>query len=443
MRSLRTRIFLPLSVTLALGAGCVDIESDDSSQETQSSPLTHAESSEQIKMISDTHYIKLLPKGVETPKHMKEGAITWEYQGQAEFVLEPKAYAMREFIDEPEKPLSADYWIDDILGSERIDELGRLWIAVEVDRGAAKEMFSAYDQAVEETVGLEDAKLLDPSIPEYVEKSESMLTRGMEEPLTWFTSDCDGDGGIDRFRWDSDDRLESANLLNTRQRKVMRIQIGNGGLCSGTMVDDEWLLTAAHCVTDANGYNRNLNDFVVCTYGNYQSSAQCFSVVDRVVASGWSSGQNMEDDYAVLKLSSSPGVGWMAISSASNGTLESNPVNNVGFPGTNKGPVCSSTSESSTVPFFFVGGGFRSLTASTQYRSQGELFNATTNLVKTRVDLAKGHSGGPFFYYPSGCCGAHYLTGVATAYKKPTVGNAYTGGPKGPKIRNWVTINTP
>ena len=442
MSSLRTKILLTLGATLVLVTGCVEEESPDSSQ-TRSNPLSHAESSDQIKMISDTHYIKLLPEGVETPKQVKEGAILWEYQGQVEFVLEPKAHTRREVVDEPEKPLSADYWIEDILGSERIDELGRLWIAVEVDRDAAKEMFTAYDQAVEETVGLEDASLLDPNLPEYVEENESMFTKSMQEMLTWFLSDCDGNGGLDRFRWDSDDRVESANLMNVRQRKVMRIQIGNNGLCSGTMVDDEWLLTAAHCVTDDFGNNLNLSDFVVCTYGNYQSSAQCFSVVERVVASGWSSGQKMEDDYAVLKLSASPGVGWMAISSASNGTLESNPVNNVGFPGTNKGPVCSSTFESSVNSFFLVGGTFRSLTASTQYRSQGELFNATTNLVKTRVDLAKGHSGGPFFYYPSGCCGSHFLTGVVSAYKNPTVGNAYTGGPKGPKIRNWVTLNTP
>ena len=443
MRSLRTKTLLTLSAAIAIGAGCIDVDSEDSSQETQSSALTYDKPSEPIKMVSDTHYIKPLPEGTKTPKLMKEGAITWEYQGQAEFVLEPKAYAAREFEDEPEKLLSPEFWIDDILGSERIDDLGRLWIAVDIDRDAAKMMFEEYEQAVARTVGLEEAALLDPNIPEYVEESEFKSTRGVEEQLTWYTSDCDGNGEDDRFRWDSDDRVESANPLNTRQKKVMRIQIGNGGLCSGTMVDDQWLLTAAHCVTDANGNNLSLSSFAVCTHGNYQSSAECFNVTSRVVASGWSSGQNIKDDYAVLKLNASPGVGWMAISSASNGTLESNPVNNLGYPGTNKGPVCTSTTETPINSWMLIGGAFRLLDASTQYRSQGELFNATTNIVKTRVDLAKGHSGGPFFYYPSGCCGAHYLTGVATTFKDPAIGNAYTGGPKGPKIRNWVTLNTP
>ena len=60
-----------------------------------------------------------------------------------------------------------------------------------------------------------------------------------------------------------------------------------------------------------------------------------------------------------------------------------------------------------------------------------------------RVDIAKGHSGGPFYYYPSGCCGSHYITGVNSAFVNPAIGSSYTGGPKGSAIRTWVITNTP
>ena len=61
--------------------------------------------------------------------------------------------------------------------------------------------------------------------------------------------------------------------------------------------------------------------------------------------------------------------------------------------------------------------------------------------VKTRIDSGPGHSGSPFYYYPSGCCGSHYVTGVLAGHVDFWIGTDYTGGPKGSAIRSWVIAN--
>ena len=73
--------------------------------------------------------------------------------------------------------------------------------------------------------------------------------------------------------------------------------------------------------------------------------------------------------------------------------------------------------------------------------SSGDLFGTTSKRVKTRIDSGPGHSGSPFYYYPSGCCGSHYVTGVLAGHVDFWIGTDYTGGPKGSAIRSWVIAN--
>jgi V8-like Glu-specific endopeptidase len=198
------------------------------------------------------------------------------------------------------------------------------------------------------------------------------------------------------------------------------------------MVDDEWLLTAAHVITTSGGVFYNPSTYDICTLGNYQSGAQYFDADIAVMPGGYTGDGDINDDYAVVHLTTRPGVGWMAISSASNSTIKRADSYNCGYP--SYGPGCASTSVS-PIHSYHVSG--------KQYWSRGDLFGTTSNRIKTRLDIATGHSGGPFYYYPSGCCGAHYVTGVCAAYVDPAIGSSYTGGPKGSAIRSWVITNTP
>lgn len=427
-----TITILAACASLSLMFACSDADDAPSSQDRAYA----------LTMVSKTHYIIDLPPGTHTPRTIKEGAITWEYRGQAKFPLRKIKPNQHLVTIEPERPLAPDYWVSDLLGSEKIDALGRLWVAIDVDRVVAQRMFDDYNQAVEDTVGLEPPEFINDNNDDFVEASEAVSVDALYYPYSWNQLDCDSDTYPDTSIWDADSRVESLNPLTPRQSKGVRIQIGEGW-CSGVMVDDLWVLTAAHCVKD-----QPVDDMVVCTHGNYQSPTSCSHVVTSVVQWKWNETTNkMKHDYAVIKLNDPLGVGWMPISQASNSTLEQHTSHNTGYPGHFKGPNCSSTYKTPvqstyiipTTPFL----NFKDLNASEQNYSTGQLFNATTNLVKTRVDLASGHSGGPFYYYPHGCCGSHYITGVVSGYVNPFLGLKYNGGPKGPKIRNWVIASTP
>ena len=71
---------------------------------------------------------------------------------------------------------------------------------------------------------------------------------------------------------------------------------------------------------------------------------------------------------------------------------------------------------------------------------KANLVGTAAKRVRTRWDSGPGHSGGPF-YYPSGCCGSYYGTGVLAGHVDLWGGPANTGGPKGSAIRSWVIAN--
>lgn len=371
-----------------------------------------------------------LPATLETPAVRREGGLTWRYQGQVVQELKPQPLRPVMIYDAPESRSPRQDIEGQNIGTVSADEYGRRWVVSGVDRERTRAMVAEYDTAVQSTVGLEPAPLL--SAP--VEAVEAPGAEGQWvtfTPASWTRTDCSNDGLLDTFVWDTDDRTVTATPMNVRQRKVLLL-LGPRGTCSGTMVDNKWLLTAAHCVTNASGTPYSATAFDACTYGNYQTGAACYSSTSVVIAPGYSGDGDFNDDYAVVKLDAEPGVGWMAISQASNSVVEAAQGYNVGYPG--YAPGCNLNRPARIN---------RSFTARRAYKSNGDVINLTTNKIKTRIEVSAGHSGGPFFYYPGGCCGAHYITGVVSGHMNLPIGKDYNGGPKGSAIRTWVISNTP
>ncbi len=195
------------------------------------------------------------------------------------------------------------------------------------------------------------------------------------------------------------------------------------------MVDDNWMLTAAHCVTDGSGNAFVPSGFLACTRGNAQAGTTCHTVDQVTVSPRWR-GRGAVHDYAVLRLSRPPGVGAMLISQASNSTIVAANGFHTGYPGSLFG--CAANNPT---PVLTVSG------ASDGIYSTGDVYSAAGRKIRTRIDTGAGESGGPFFYYPSGCCSSEFLTGVLSGYTRSAV--PHTGGPKGSTIRSWVIANTP
>lgn len=365
-----------------------------------------------------------LPAGLETPSVIEENGVISVYEGQSTFDVRGAAPSPRLIVTGEEEATSP---VEDMIGSLRVDEYGRRWRAVDVNRGSLLDAIDRYDALVESRFGQEPgAETRDP----FRRRPSEAGDRGLAiwRPMSWTRTDCDGDGVPDIIRYGSEDRSLASSPMTTRQQKVVLIQGNRWG--SGVMVDSNTVLTAAHVVTNASGATFATASFDVLTRGNYQAGAVARTVTAITLPGGYTGDGDFSDDYALLHLNSSPSVGWMAISRASNSTIKAADSYNAGYPDFTPGAASN-----------LVAGTLSSFWGVRQYWSKGDLFGTTAKRVKTRLDSGPGHSGSPFYYYPSGCCGSHFVTGVLAGHVDFWIGTDYTGGPKGSAIRSWVIAN--
>ena len=116
----------------------------------------------------------------------------------------------------------------------------------------------------------------------------------------------------------------------------------------------------------------------------------------------------------------------MPLSRAGAAIVEAQPAFNSGYPGhVSHGCNNNPAFLSGTVAAFPQRQGF--------WHSTPDV-DLTNTLTRTHLDGAKGQSGSPIYYYPSGCCGSHFVTGVLAGYRGGSPLSLNDGWVQGPRI---------
>lgn len=384
-------------------------------------------------------YTLALPDGVETTDYDFDGPFTWVYAGQATFASKPEA-PEGHWSQVPDVVYtSMDIDPEGYFGvgtQQKIDKYGRRWILDAVDVDAAAAMINGYNEAVEAEFGREES-IAERTGVEYPEDAGKWR---YHIPNAWTAQNCDSDSSYEIQEYSYDDLDLVSGTLNERQKKIVIIW-GQNGNCSGTMVDTEWVLTAAHC-TASGSSEYNPSTFTVCTWENLQSGAVCYDV-DENRTFGNSYNGDVEDDYAVLRIDgTTSGIGWFALSEASDGYIDNFEQYHRAFPGNT--PSCGSNTisdDAQTIDDSYNG--------RNMYSADGTIEATPSGWIKFNISSGNGMSGGPIFYCPNGtgCEDGHYITAVESIYDLTwsggTITDGYQGGPKARDIRDWVITNTP
>ncbi|MCA9625840.1 MAG: trypsin-like serine protease, partial [Myxococcales bacterium] len=277
-----------LGSLLSLCAACNVPTEDLSGGDEQPSVVDHG----------DGTYSLELDASFDPGERVVKGAFVYEYVGQARYAYEGEAVSgPQTYVHDP-KTLSPR---EQLMQTQVEDAEGRLWKLVDVGPVAAR---SADDERATMKEGaVEDAEPDRADADDLARDEVAEPARG--DVLTWYPTswdkrDCDGNGDQDWWIWDSDNRDVISSPSAPRQRTAVRIT-NSAGSCSGTILRDRWVLTAAHCTYNQNGT-------VASSYSvrNWANESVGVALVFRTGAYNYgSNGWDPEDDYVMLKLSAS------------------------------------------------------------------------------------------------------------------------------------------
>ena len=241
----------------------------------------------------------------------------------------------------------------------------------------------------------------------------------------------DGDGGVkqifgdeSRTNWDwalSLSPIDSIAAVHSRPVPSTSTQIRNA--CTATYVGDNFLVTAAHCI-ETNGEFAPIGR-TVCLEGGMS----CTQVLWQAVPAAWMSSPSIGNDYGLLRTLEPLGAGTkMILSVGSGSTLLTQRHFNLGYPG-------ARPDGSRNVQNIMVEGRRRIIREL--WGMAREPFKVSSRVLKTRMDVSSGHSGGPIFYV-NGIYG--FQTGIMTTLRDFSgTSRDYNGGPLIAPIRGWFT----
>lgn len=349
------------------------------------------------------------------PADFTENGVTWSAFGTV-VEVERKAEGLRM---EPSSAYAAKGDEERIWDSERIDADGYRWVVSAVDMGAVQSATRAYDDlwAAEESFNQEAV-------------DEVQDLPALYRPLGWSETDCDADSLDDNFVYDTDDRAPHPDPMQARQRGVVLLLMNNqangAGVCSGTIVDGNTILTAAHCFwEDDNTVVWGASATVVCTRGNTPNeSSGCYNATS-IIKNGAYDGA-VANDFAVVKLAGSVDLGSteqvIEMSTAADSVLDASSPFAIGYPGFK--PDCSQNGNSGSPYDWYTG-----------FHGAGSVIGTPTGYVKTDLDMGGGQSGGAIWFFASGQSEPKIMAVISRNHPYYPKWN---GGPKVRDIRTWV-----
>jgi hypothetical protein len=322
--------------------------------------------------------------------------------------------------------------LDHIVGGTVVDSNDLEWEIIALDRVKLEALVNAYDQRA----GTDQVMTVSGDAPDSGEPSEPDTGSGTDsfdvEDAGWeeYTYQYDiydcSSPGYPRKKWVwwgtvASIEGEVETFDDYQDDPVVRLSAGDGQ-CSGTLIDENTVLTAAHCL-----YNRDgdppgyypLETVEACLH-EAGGLVRCAGAIDRALNPDWLSSGAAKDDWAVVNLDADlawPDA-WMGLSTTSDAIIR-----DLEWPLLSGYPGIPAGGEASCLP----------ATGTLHLSTGGRTDVINTKSVLTDTTHGNGYSGGPMSKMGSVPSGRRYVYAVhAVHYHDPVNWAA-----KGPKIPYW------